>query len=111
MHALVGVHEAAQRVWIEAGVGVRDKRPGDAKYAGIPDERSVGEHRELVVESIGQVVADLTQLLINNKKIVDQPFSCGRDPTFLGNRFGNDVIRFAQHPAIFFYTRQQRSPE
>ena len=35
LHALVGAHEAAQRLGIEAAVGVRDERPGEAEDARI----------------------------------------------------------------------------
>ena len=40
LHALVGAHEAAQHLGIEAAVGVRDERPGQAEHARIAGERA-----------------------------------------------------------------------
>ena len=43
LHALVGLHEFAEHLRIEAAIGVRDERPGDAEYARIALEWSVGK--------------------------------------------------------------------
>ena len=41
LDALIGAHEAAQHLGIEAAVGVGDEGPGDAEHARIAGERSV----------------------------------------------------------------------
>ena len=83
---LVGAHETAQRLRIEAAVGVRDEGPRDAVHARIAGERSVGERRQLPVEAQRQIVADLAQLLVDDEEVVEQPLGGRRDPAFLARR-------------------------
>ena len=51
LHALVGLHEFAEHLRIEAAIGVRDERPGDAEYARIALQRSVGKLGQLTIEA------------------------------------------------------------
>ena len=59
LHALVRVHEAAQRVGVQAAVGVSDERPRQAVDARITPVGALGEFGQLAIEAGRQVVADL----------------------------------------------------
>ena len=45
LHVLIGAHEAAEQVGIEAAVGVRHEGPGDAEDAWISDEGAFAQLR------------------------------------------------------------------
>ncbi len=109
LHALVRPHEPAQRVGIEPAVGVRHERPGDAVYPRVSGQRSVGERRQLPVESLRQVVADFAQLLVDDEEVVDQPFRGRGDPALLADRFADDPVGLAQHAAVGVHPRQERA--
>ena len=83
---LVGAHEAAQHLGVEAAVGVRDEGPGEAEHARIAGERPVGELGQLAVVARRQVVADLADLLFDEVVVVEQPFGGRRDGPALVDR-------------------------
>jgi hypothetical protein len=101
LHALVGLHEFAKHLRVEPTVGMRDKGPGDAEYARIAFERSIGKLRQLTIEAAREVVADFANLFLDYMKIVDQPLGCGRDGTLLARRDGDLAIGFEQDPPVF----------
>ena len=93
LHALVGLHEFAQQLRVEAAVSMGDKGPGDAEYARIAFQRTVGKLGELTVKAARKVIADFANLFFDYMKIIDQPLGRGRDRTFLANRVGDRAIR------------------
>ncbi|MGA8060128.1 MAG: hypothetical protein WB999_17920, partial [Candidatus Binataceae bacterium] len=101
LHALVGLHEFAEHLRIEAAVGVRDKGPRDAEYARIAFQWTVGKLWQLTVEAAREIVADFANLFFDYMKIVDQPLGRGRDGTFLTDCVGDGAIRVEQDPAVF----------
>ena len=100
LHALVGLHEFAEHLRIEAAVGVRDERPGDAEYARIALQRSVGKLGQLTIEAARKVVADFANLLFDYVKIIDQPLGGGCDRAFLADRGCDRSIGIEQDPAV-----------
>jgi hypothetical protein len=61
---LVGAHEAAQRLGLEAAVGVRDIGPGDAEHAREPANGPSASLRQLAIEAAAGL-ADLADLLFD----------------------------------------------
>ena len=100
LHALVGVHEPAERLGIEAAVRMGDERPGDAVHARVAGQRPLGQFGELAVKTGRQVVADLAQLFVHDVEVVDQPFRRRRDPAFLADGLGDHSIRLAQEASV-----------
>ena len=80
---------------------MRDKGPGDTEYARIALERPIRKFRQLTVEAAREIVADFANLLLDYMKVFDQPFSRGRDGTFLTNCDGDRAIRVEQNPTVF----------
>jgi len=79
---------------------VRDERPGDAEYARIALQRSVGKLGQLTIEAAGKVVADFANLLLDYVKIIDQPLGGGCDRAFLADRGCDRSIGIEQDPAV-----------
>ena len=71
LHALIGAHETAQRFDFETTVTVCDTGPRDAEDAGIADERTVGELRQLPIETRRQIAADFADLLLDQMVVVE----------------------------------------
>ena len=107
---LVCTHESAQRLDVEAAVGVRDERPGDSQHARVPREVALGQLRQLPVEAGRQVIADLADLLVDDVEIVDQPFGSRRDDPLLANRLREGAIRLQQGARVVPDPRRERTP-
>ena len=58
---------------------MRDDCPGYAENAWVTRKRAFDEFWQLAIEARRQVVFDFTNLLIDNVKIVEQPFRRRRD--------------------------------
>ena len=108
LHALVGAHEAAERLRVEAAVGVRDERPGQAEDARIALEGPFRELGQLAIEAAREIVADLADLLLDDVEVVDQPLGGRRDGAFLADRRADGAIRGEQHPAVVAQPLRQR---
>ena len=108
LHALVRLHELRQRLRIEIAVSVRDVSPRDAENARVPFQRAVDELGQLPVISARQIVANLSNLLFDDVKIVDQPLRRRRDRALLANSAGNVAIRLEQCPAVVAHARRNR---
>ena len=63
LHALIGAHEPAERLRIEAAVRVRDEGPRQPQYARIALEGPFRELGQLAVEAAREIVADLADLV------------------------------------------------
>ena len=107
LNALVGLHEPTERVRIEPAIRVGDEGPGDSVDAWVPEERALGQLGQLAVEALGQVVADLAQLLVHDVEIVDQPFRRRRDGALFSDGLGDLAISLAQHAAVVLDAGQQ----
>ena len=101
LNALVGAHEAAQHLRIEAAVRMGDKGPGHAEDARIAGEGPGRELRQLTVVARRQVGANFADLLFDDVVVVEQPFGGGRDGGTGGDRFGDVAIRFEQNRFVF----------
>ena len=84
-----------------------DEGPGDSVDAWVPEERALGQLGQLAVEALGQVVADLAQLLVHDVEIVDQPFRRRRDGALFSDGLGDLAISLAQHAAVVLDAGQQ----
>ena len=109
LHALVRIHEPAQRFRIEAAVRVRNERPRDPVHARVAGKRTVGQLRQLAIKARRQVVPDLPQLFVDHEKVVDQPLGGRRDPALDLDGRADDTVRLAQHPAVVLDAWQQRA--
>ena len=73
LNLLIGVDVGDEHLNVEATVGMRDIRPSHSEHARIAGERARDKFRELTIVTGRQVRADLTQLLLHEMVIVDQP--------------------------------------
>jgi len=55
---------------------------------------------ELAVVVTGQVVADLAELLVDDREVVDEPFGRRRDRTLVLDRPGQNPVRVDQHTTV-----------
>ena len=110
LDTLVGVDEAAQRLGVQAAVGVRHERPRQAVDARIAPMGAVGELGQLAIEAGGQVVADLAELLLDDVEIVDEPLGRRRDGPLLADGAADRAIGRAQDTAVVVDALQQALP-
>jgi len=71
---------------------------------------TVGELGQLAVETGGQVVADLAELLLDDVEIVDEPLGRRRDGPLLADGAADRAIGRAQDAAVVVDTLQQALP-
>ena len=100
LHALIGLHEPAQHLRLEAAVGMRDERPGHSENARVTLQWPVREFGQPAVKSARQIVADLANLFLRDIEVIDQPLGRRGDSAFFADRRGGGSIRFEQHPAV-----------
>ena len=100
LHLLIGHHHAPQALRVEPAVRVGDIRPGEAHDAGEACKMALRELRELVVVVSGQVVADLAELLVDDREVVDEPFGGGGDGAFVLDRASQNAVRLQQDAAV-----------
>ena len=110
LHALVGLHEPPEHLRVEPAVGVGHEGPGQAVHARVAGQRPLGQLGQLAVEPGREVVADLAQLLVDDVKVVDQPFRRRRDRALLADGGGDDAVRLAEHATVVLDARQQAPP-
>jgi hypothetical protein len=108
LNFLIGFDVCDQSIRIETTVSVGDERPGQAKHTGIPDERAGDELRELAIVTGGQIRADLTDLLLHQMIVVDQPLRGRRDRAALVDGRHDRAIRRKKHRAIVGESGGQR---
>ena len=97
---LVGAHHAPQALRVEAAVGVRDVGPGETEHSRVAGERPLGQLRQLAVVVRRKVVADLAQLLVDDREVVDQPLGRRRDRAFLSGRAGEHAVGLDQDATV-----------
>ncbi len=98
---LVRADEAAEHLRIEAAIGVGHERPRDSENARESLQMSFGELRQLSVEARRQVVVDLANLLLDDVKVVDEPFGGRRDRSFFADRVGDGPVRLEEDAGVF----------
>jgi hypothetical protein len=110
LHALVGLHEPAERLGLEAAVGVSDERPGEADHARVSLEEALGELRQLAIEATRQILANFADLLVDDVEVVDQPFRRRHDRPLFAYCLRERSIRREQDATVVGEPRQQGSP-
>ena len=110
LNTLVGADEPPEHVRVEPAVRMRHERPGQSVDARIALERPLGQLGKLPVEAGRQIVADLTQLFIDDVEVVDQPLRGRSDRAFFPDGLRDRAIRVAQHASVVLDARQQRAP-
>ncbi len=110
LHALVGAHEAPQGLGLEAAVGVRHERPGDAEDPRVPLEEPGRELGQLAVEAARQVLADLAELVVHDVEVVDQPLRRRGDRALLADGFRDGAVGSKENAAVVDEPRQQAPP-
>ena len=100
LHLLVGAHHAPQALRLKAAVGMGDVGPGETQDPRVAREVALGQLGELAVVVRGQVVADLSELLVDDVEVVDQPLGSRRDRTFFLDGPGQNAVRLQQDAAV-----------
>ena len=100
LHLLVGVDHPPQAVGIEPAVGVGDVRPRQPEHPRVAVEMAAGQLRELAVVVAREVVADLAELLVDDREVVDEPLGGRRDRAFVLDRLRQHPIRLDQHATV-----------
>ena len=63
-----------QQIRGKATIGVRHQGPGDAVNAGVAGQYAFGQFGQLPVIAFRQVGEDIADLLVDDMKIIQQPF-------------------------------------
>src|ERR1700720_134504 len=88
---------------------MRDVGPGDSEDAWIAFERAVGELGQLAVEAARKVVANLANLLLDDMKVIDQPFGGGGYGALFANRGRGASIHVEQDSRVGAEARRDRA--
>jgi hypothetical protein len=75
-------------------------RPAKAEYPWVPGEVTVSQLRKLVVVVAGKVVADLAELLVDDREVVDEPFGRRCDRAFVLDGPRQQTVRVEQDVAV-----------
>ena len=100
LHALVGLHEPAQHLRLEAAVGVRDERPRDPENTRVTLKWPFRKFGQPTVKAARKIVADLANLFLRDIEVVDQPLGRLGDGAFLADGLDGGAVRFEQYPAV-----------
>jgi hypothetical protein len=109
LNALIGAHEAAQHVGVEAAVGMGNERPGDPEDARVAGEGAARQLRQLAIIARRQIIANLADLLFDKMIIVEQPFGGGRRGLPVAGRSCDFVIGRKQDRFVVLQPRSQRA--
>ena len=107
---LVGVDHPPQALGIEPAVGVGDVRPRQPEHARVSVEVAAGELRELPVVVGREVVADLPELLVDDREVVDQPLGGRGDRAFVLDRLCQHPICLDQDATVLGHAGTDRHP-
>ncbi len=108
LHLLIGPDVADQHLGVETAVRVGDEGPGHPEDAGITGEGTRGELGKLAVVAGRQVRAKLTNLLLDEMIIVDEPFRRRSYGTPLVDRLDDRAIGLEQNGAVVGEPPRQR---
>ncbi len=106
-HQLVCRHEAAQALRIDATVAVCNRLERDVVDARQPGGRSAREARQLLAVAFRQMPGGHPDLVLDQIKIVEQPFTGRRDPSVLLDGFGQQLGRRDQDRVVLCEPGQQ----
>ena len=87
---------------------MRDKCPRDAVHLRIADGGTVRELGQFAIEAGREVVADFTQLFVDDMEVLDQPFRGRRDRLSSAGAGGEHLVRLAQGARVIGNPGQQR---
>ena len=108
-HPLIGLHEPAQQSRIEPAVGMGNEGPGNAEDARVARQRAVCELRQLAIETRGQIVLDLADLIFDDEEIVHQPLGGRCDRIVFMGRLGDGAIGAAKDAFVVTKPGGERS--
>ena len=100
LDALVREHHPAEALRVKPAVRVRDVGPCNAEDSRIASEMSLRKLRELAIVIVGQVVANLAQLLVDDVEVVNEPLRSGSDRALLPDRVGERSVGVQKDPAV-----------
>lgn len=106
---LVRAHEHAERLRVEAAVGVRHERPGQSEHARIPGERPIRQLGQLAIIAAWEILSDFPNLVLDDVEVVDQPLGRRSDRAVLADGGGDGAVRAEQHPPVVAKARRQCS--
>ncbi|WIM12958.1 hypothetical protein [Enhydrobacter sp.] len=84
------------------------KGSGQSEHTGVAGERAVAQLRQLAIVTLRQVSADFSNLLLDQVKIVEQPFGSRRHGSTLNGSGGNRAISTEQHAFVVAETGDER---
>ncbi len=90
-------------------IGMRNERPRDSENARIALQRAVRQLGQLAVEAARQVIANFANLLLDDVKIIYQPFGRRCDRALFTDCGGGTAIHFEQHACGGAYPRRHRT--
>ncbi|MDO8435059.1 MAG: hypothetical protein Q7S58_21905 [Candidatus Binatus sp.] len=83
---------------------MRNKSPSDFKNPRVALEWAFSQLWKLPVKTHGKIGSDLTDLIFDDVKILDQPLGRRRDWALLPNRFSNSTIGFEKSSLVIAET-------
>ena len=92
LDALIGPHEARERLELEAAVGMGDIGPRQPIRARGAGEMARGDLRQRLVVAAREVVPDLPELLVDDVEVVEEPLLGERDLALRADRLDDVVI-------------------
>ena len=104
---LVGLHEHAEVLRIEATVHVGDQFQRQAVHAGMPVHRPSGQARKTPTVADRKMEPSHPNLLLNEMEVVHQPLSGGRHMPSLGDCEGDQVESLDEDSLIVRQARQE----
>ena len=107
LHSLEGGDEAAKGRGIEVAVGMRDERPRQREHARMAREGALGQLGKLAVEALRQVVAHVPEPLVDDVKVVDEPFRGGSDRALVADDLGDRAVAAEEDPPVVSQPRRQ----
>ena len=105
--ALVGAHEAPERLQLEAAVGVGHIGPGQAIHAWRSREVPDGDLRQQAVVGAREMVSDLADLFVHDVEVVEEPLFGQRDLALRADRRDDVVVSSQQHAPVLAHPGQE----
>ena len=105
---LVGGDEVADVFRVYAPVHVGDQLQGDVINAGKPRRRSIQQTRQLAAVGPRQMQPRQADLLLDQIKVIQQPFASRGDAPALGLRAGHQIVGLNEN--LFVVRQPQQQP-
>ena len=104
---LVGHQVVHQQVFVEGRIGVRHEGPGHAVDAGQAGQRRVLQHRQGAKIALGQAIADLFELGLDQVEVVQQPLGRRADVMAAGGLRADVALGQAQRRHVVAQPREE----